>query len=139
MNETELDSLEKVLIKEYKFYNSKSSTNLIDGQDINELHSYELSKLNLKLMEKCKLKKENEKYKPHSIIQECSRIGCNGKEATKRNLKRYKVNVPHLPESLLQEINDVNVCLIRLMQYLRMHFYVSQESEYNDLYYLSNY
>ena len=111
---------------------------LISGQYGNERHSYELLELNLKLMEKCKLKKNEEKLTYHSIIEESSEIGFNEETTTVRNLKRYKVNVPHLPKLLVQDINDFNICIIRLMQYLRMHFFISQESEYNDLYHLSN-
>lgn len=138
VSKEELDFLEKLLTKKYIFYETESSSNLISGQYGNERHSYELLELNLKLMEKCKLKKNEEKLTYHSVIEESSETGSNEETTTVKNLKRYKVNVPHLPKLLVQDINDFNICIIRLMQYLRMHFFISQESEYNDLYHLSN-
>ena len=54
------------------------------------------------------------------------------------NGNNYRVNYPYLTNSLLSKLEELNVCPIRLLQFLRMHFKHLNEGEYNELYHLSN-
>ena len=50
----------------------------------------------------------------------------------------YRVKCPYVTKSLLSKLEKLNICPIRLLQFLRMHFFQLQEGEYNELYHLSN-
>lgn len=43
-----------------------------------------------------------------------------------------------MTKSLLSELKKLNICPIKLLQFLRMYFFQLQEGEYNELYNLSN-
>ena len=50
----------------------------------------------------------------------------------------YKVKCSYVTKSLLSELKKLNICPIKLLQFLRMYFFQLQEGEYNELYNLSN-
>ena len=54
------------------------------------------------------------------------------------NGNNYRVNYPYLTNSLLSKLEELKVCPIRLLQFLRMYFRHLNEGEYNELYHLSN-
>ena len=58
----------------------------------------------------------------------------------KETATRYKVNSPYITKSLLTKLKklNLNVCPVKLLQFLRMCFFQLQEGEYNELYHLSN-
>ena len=51
---------------------------------------------------------------------------------------RYKVNSPYVTKSLLTKLKNLNICPVKLLQFLRMCFFQLLEGEYNELYHLSN-
>ena len=50
----------------------------------------------------------------------------------------YKVVCPYVTKSLLSKLENLNVCPIKLLQFLRMRFGRIHEGEYNELYHLFN-
>ena len=50
----------------------------------------------------------------------------------------YKVKCPYITKSVLSKLGSLNVCPIKLLQFLRMNFGQIHEGEYNELYHLFN-
>ena len=50
----------------------------------------------------------------------------------------YKVKCPYVTKSVLSKLGRLNVCPIKLLQFLRMNFGQIHEGEYNELYHLFN-
>ena len=50
----------------------------------------------------------------------------------------YKVKCPYVTKSVLSKLGSLNVCPIKLLQFLRMNFGQIHEGEYNELYHLLN-
>ena len=51
---------------------------------------------------------------------------------------RYKVKCPYVTKSVLSKLGSLNVCPIKLLQFLRTNFGQIHEGEYNELYHLLN-
>ena len=55
-----------------------------------------------------------------------------------KNTDYYKVKCPYVTKSVLSKLEHLNVCPIKLLQFLRMNFGQIHEGEYNELYHLFN-